>query len=192
MYRKIQINALLHQIKFGSSSAETVDLSPTRNSGFDMMSERIFPNQPPIFVIVDYRMWTRSDWRHFTAKNINELRQFIDTRSAHQTPDAGYPLVITLGLAMAVPFSTTVIVRNFQIMNSRPLKPMRHWRNITGPRESNLITKLTTASNGSSVTSPTPADAKSSARLVAISTLLSGACRGSVQWVPHPLARIRA
>ena len=74
-----------------------------------------------------------------------------------------------------MPFSTTVIVRNFQIMNSRPLKPLRFWRNITGPRESNFIAKLTIASNGSSVTSPAPADIKSSARLAVNSSLLRGA-----------------
>src|SRR6516225_6606999 len=77
-------------------------------------------------------------------------------------------------------------------MNSWPLKPLRLWRNITGPRESNFIAKLTIASNGSSVTSPAPADIKSSARLAANSSLPRGARRSSNRVSSVPALREHA
>ena len=47
------------------------------------------------------------------------------------------------------------MLRNLKIRNKRPLNPLRHWVNTTGPLESSLINSAVASINGESSTRPT-------------------------------------
>src|SRR4051794_1438813 len=57
------------------------------------------------------------------------------------------------------------MVRNFHTSNGRRSRPRRSWRKKTGPRESRRTAIATTANSGARRSSPTPAPARSTARL---------------------------
>ena len=61
----------------------------------------------------------------------------------------------------------STMVRNLNISNGTPSRPMRRWRKSTGPGESSLIAIAIAASTGDSTTNSSPAPTRSKVRFSA-------------------------
>ena len=86
---------------------------------------------------------------------------------------------------IALPFSSTCMVRNFTIRNVRPLKPLRVWKNKIGPCESSLIKRAVSSISGESNSSTEAAPTRSKQRLTNCSVLVSGErCISAAHVVP--------
>src|SRR5258708_6326553 len=75
---KIVIYPTLHLFDGTGFTSMAVDLCPSRQARLDVMAERVLGDQFFVFGVVRHGMGARTDERHFSAKHIEELRQFVD------------------------------------------------------------------------------------------------------------------
>src|SRR5262249_50188551 len=72
-------------------AAQSFDLGPPGDSGFDAMAMQILLDSITIELVArPHRdgVRTRTDERHIAAQYIDQLRQFVDAQGAHGTTDA--------------------------------------------------------------------------------------------------------
>src|SRR6186713_3062968 len=53
---KVKLNALFHNVDGGCLASQAMDLGPTRNARFDMVTEGIFPDQLFVIIVVNRGM----------------------------------------------------------------------------------------------------------------------------------------
>ena len=126
-------------------------------------------------------MRPRSDDRHVSLQDVNELWQFIDVGSAQDSTHDCHARVVFHGLRELISVfqcesSTGISAPRIGSL----LKPWRVWRKKTGPRESSFIAIETIRKSGERTIKPTVAAKTSNDRFTAKSNADSG---GRCTWM---------
>ena len=80
----ISLNTTFHLRQFFRFTTKAMGLCPTCYTRFDKMTHHIFINQSRISLCMSQHMWARSNYRHFTFKDINKLGKFIYVRTSKE------------------------------------------------------------------------------------------------------------
>ena len=99
--------------------------------------------------MLDQRAAAGAHEAHFARQDIQQLRQLVHAGAAQDAPDPRHPRVAlemqpvafaaaAISSARSCSASDTIVL-NFHILNSRPKRPTRRWRNSGAPREPAVI-----------------------------------------------------
>ncbi len=100
---KIVRNPLGHLFKATRFAPQSINLRPTGYSGLDVIAKYIFCDQPVIFIVMRKRMRSRSNQRHITFEDVEELRQLVNTCATQQSPNPCHAIVVLPHLSDARP-----------------------------------------------------------------------------------------
>src|SRR5438552_3062821 len=64
--------------------APSVDLRPTRDAGLDLVPQKVAVHQFAILCVVLQRMWPRSDQRHASRYDVQQLRDLVEARPSQE------------------------------------------------------------------------------------------------------------
>ena len=128
----IGMHAFLHKFQFPGFATESIYLGPARDARFYPMTNHILIDEPAIGRCMGRHVGTGSHHRHASEEDIDELRQFVYARTAHEVPKrelAGSSCVACMVSAC----SLMCMERNLSILKSFPSKPVLFCTKNTGP-----------------------------------------------------------
>jgi hypothetical protein len=70
-------------------------MGPTWDARLDVMAKGVIAQNTFERVVVGQRKWARSNQRHFTSQNIQDLGQFVDTCRSQQPSNGCHSRIIT-------------------------------------------------------------------------------------------------
>src|SRR5215467_12203284 len=79
-------------------AAESAYLCPTSKTGSNESADRVPAHYPDKHLLVFRQMWSRSDYTHVTAQDIEHLRQLVNAELPQPSPGSVNSWVILRGL----------------------------------------------------------------------------------------------
>ena len=98
----VSINACGHRFNRIGAPAQALDLGQTGEAGAGSKAQMIVGDLGAVLLIMRQGVWTRADDRHVAAQNINKLGKLVDAGLADDLAERREPIVVALGLALAI------------------------------------------------------------------------------------------